>query len=131
MIASRAGSFMGRSTLPTSTAERDNTAALLPDHLKGLERRTAVEAKKEALATGCTERWEDASRRALPLRHTAEGDVEGRSPPLASATRAKAPDRGVPVRAAEGNAYRFFGDGGLNWQGLLRLANRLFPDYKD
>ena len=25
----------------------------------------------------------------------------------------------------------FFGDGGLNWKGLLRLANRLFPDHKD
>jgi len=24
----------------------------------------------------------------------------------------------------------FFGDGGLNWKGLLRLADRLFPDYK-
>ena len=25
----------------------------------------------------------------------------------------------------------FFGDGGLNWAGLLRLADRLFPDYKN
>lgn len=24
----------------------------------------------------------------------------------------------------------FFGDGGLNWQGLLRLADRRFPDYR-
>ncbi len=25
----------------------------------------------------------------------------------------------------------FFGDGGLNWKGLLRLADRLFPDHKE
>jgi len=32
------------------------------------------------------QRWEDASRRALPLRHTAEGDVEGRGAlPITSA----------------------------------------------
>jgi len=35
------------------------------------------------------QRWEDASRHALPLRHTAEGDVEGRSPP-------HYPRRGLP-----------------------------------
>jgi ribulose-5-phosphate 4-epimerase/fuculose-1-phosphate aldolase len=25
----------------------------------------------------------------------------------------------------------FFGDGGLNWKGMLRLADRLFPEYKN
>ncbi len=28
-------------------------------------------------------------------------------------------------------ARPFFGDGGLNWKGLLRLADRLFPDHRD
>jgi hypothetical protein len=42
MIASRAGSFMGRSTVPASPAERSHTAAFLPDSLKPAEQRTAV-----------------------------------------------------------------------------------------
>jgi len=27
-------------------------------------------------------------------------------------------------------ARPFYGDGGLNWKGMLRMADRLFPDYK-
>lgn len=29
------------------------------------------------------------------------------------------------------SARPFYGDGGLNWRGMLRLADRLFPDHKD
>ena len=32
---------------------------------------------------------------------------------------------------AQINARPFYGDGGLNWRGMLRLAERLFPDHKD
>jgi ribulose-5-phosphate 4-epimerase/fuculose-1-phosphate aldolase len=28
-------------------------------------------------------------------------------------------------------ARPFYGDGGLNWKGMLRLADRLFPDHRD
>ena len=38
----------------------------------------------------------------------------------------------VVRRTQEQIAQRpFYGDGGLNWQGMLRVAERLFPDHKD
>jgi hypothetical protein len=44
----------------------------------------------------------------LPLGNTAEGDVEGSSPPRYPQRRLlKPPGGGAPVGAAEGNAYRF------------------------
>ena len=43
----------------------------------------------------------------LPLGNTAEGDVEGSSPPRYPQRRLlKPPGGGAPVGAAEGNAYR-------------------------
>jgi ribulose-5-phosphate 4-epimerase/fuculose-1-phosphate aldolase len=32
---------------------------------------------------------------------------------------------------AQISARPFYGDGGLNWRGMLRLADRLFPDHRD
>jgi len=42
-------------------------------------------------------------------------------------------DELVRTTQAQINARPFFGGGGggLNWQGMLRMADRLFPDYKD
>jgi ribulose-5-phosphate 4-epimerase/fuculose-1-phosphate aldolase len=41
------------------------------------------------------------------------------------------PEDVVGRTQAQINARPFYGDGGLNWRGLLRLAERLFPDHKD
>jgi ribulose-5-phosphate 4-epimerase/fuculose-1-phosphate aldolase len=40
-------------------------------------------------------------------------------------------DEVVRKTQAQIAARPFYGDGGLNWKGLLRLADRLFPEYKD
>jgi hypothetical protein len=34
------------------------------------------------------------------------------------------------IELAAAAAPPCFGDGGLNWKGLLRLADRRFPDYR-
>lgn len=41
------------------------------------------------------------------------------------------PDEVVQKTQAQIDARPFYGDGGLNWRGMLRLADRLFPDHKD
>lgn len=40
-------------------------------------------------------------------------------------------DEVVRQTQAQIDARPFYGDGGLNWRGLLRLAARLFPDHAD
>ena len=40
------------------------------------------------------------------------------------------PEDIVQKTQAQINARPFYGDGGLNWRGMLRLADRLFPDHK-
>ena len=52
--------------------------------------------------------WEDASRRVLSLRRTAEGMLRaGTLPATPGAAPAEAPNNGVRRRAPEGMAYRF------------------------
>ena len=41
------------------------------------------------------------------------------------------PEDIVRKTQAQISARPFYGDGGLNWRGMLRLADRLFPDHKD
>jgi ribulose-5-phosphate 4-epimerase/fuculose-1-phosphate aldolase len=41
------------------------------------------------------------------------------------------PDEIVRKTQAQIAARPFYGDGGLNWKGMLRMADRLFPDHKD
>jgi ribulose-5-phosphate 4-epimerase/fuculose-1-phosphate aldolase len=41
------------------------------------------------------------------------------------------PDDVVRATQAQIAARPFYGDGGLNWQGMLRRADRLFPDHKE
>jgi ribulose-5-phosphate 4-epimerase/fuculose-1-phosphate aldolase len=40
------------------------------------------------------------------------------------------PEDVVRRTQAQISARPFYGDGGLNWRGMLRLADRLFPDHK-
>jgi ribulose-5-phosphate 4-epimerase/fuculose-1-phosphate aldolase len=40
------------------------------------------------------------------------------------------PEDVVQKTQAQIDARPFYGDGGLNWRGLLRVADRLFPDHK-
>jgi len=40
------------------------------------------------------------------------------------------PEEIVRKTQAQIAARPFYGDGGLNWKGMLRMADRLFPDYK-
>jgi ribulose-5-phosphate 4-epimerase/fuculose-1-phosphate aldolase len=40
------------------------------------------------------------------------------------------PDEVVRKTQAQIAARPFYGDGGLNWKGMLRMADRLFPDHK-
>jgi ribulose-5-phosphate 4-epimerase/fuculose-1-phosphate aldolase len=41
------------------------------------------------------------------------------------------PDPIVTKTQAQIAARPFYGDGGLNWKGMLRMADRLFPDHKE
>jgi ribulose-5-phosphate 4-epimerase/fuculose-1-phosphate aldolase len=41
------------------------------------------------------------------------------------------PDAIVRKTQAQIAARPFYGDGGLNWQGMLRMADRLFPGYQE
>src|SRR5262245_2343812 len=41
------------------------------------------------------------------------------------------PEDIVRKTQAQISARPFYGDGGLNWRGMLRLAERLFPDHRD
>jgi ribulose-5-phosphate 4-epimerase/fuculose-1-phosphate aldolase len=41
------------------------------------------------------------------------------------------PEDVVERTQAQISGRPFYGDGGLNWRGLLRLADRMFPDHKD
>jgi len=40
-------------------------------------------------------------------------------------------DEVVKKTQAQIAARPFYGDGGLNWRGMLRMADRLFPDFKE